>query len=225
MADVDPIAEKAYDYYSYGSYGGITYGKTACVLLTLESVIGEDTMAKAMRTYFMKYRFTHPTKEDFLKTIEEVSGKDLRWYFNQAIYGSPVLDYEVRRVESFPVNWYEEKKNAGKKDDKNTVYRSYVYLQRRGDFVMPVDLEVKFQNGEKVREHWDGVSRWTKFIYEKKSKIESAEIDPDHKIVIDRNDFNNSYTDEANGKPARKVENYWQFITQWIGQALAWWAV
>ncbi len=227
VADLDPIAEKAYDYYSYGSYGGITYGKTACVLLTLESIIGEDTMAKAMRTYFMKYRFTHPTKEDFLKTVEEVSGKDLRWYFNQAIYGSPVLDYQVRRVESFPVNWYEEKKNAGKKDDNNkdTVYRSYVWLQRKGDFVMPVDVEVKFENGEKIREHWDGASRWTKFSYDKKSKVESAEIDPDHKIVIDRNDFNNSYTDEANGKPARKIENYWQFMTQWIGQALAWWAV
>jgi aminopeptidase N len=77
VADLDPIAQKAYDYYSFNSYGGITYGKTASVLLTLESIIGEDTMAKAMRTYFMKYRFTHPTKEDFLKTIEEVSGKDL----------------------------------------------------------------------------------------------------------------------------------------------------
>ncbi len=45
-------------------------------------------MAKAMHAYFMKYRFTHPTKEDFLNTIEEVSGSDLRWYFNQAVYGS-----------------------------------------------------------------------------------------------------------------------------------------
>src|ERR1700688_3822131 len=43
-ADLDPIAEKAYDYYSGNSYGGITYGKTASVLLTLEGIIGEDTM-------------------------------------------------------------------------------------------------------------------------------------------------------------------------------------
>ena len=107
-ADLDPIAQKAYDYYSYNTYGGITYGKTASVLLTLEGIVGEDVMQKAMRAYFMKYRFTHPTKEDFLKTIEEVSGKDLRWYFNQAIYGSPVLDYKVSKIESFPVNWFEE---------------------------------------------------------------------------------------------------------------------
>jgi hypothetical protein len=225
-ADLDPMAQKAYDYYNSNSYGGVTYGKTASVLLTLESVVGEETMAKAMHVYFMKYRFTHPTKEDFLKTIEEVSGKDLRWYFNQAVYGSPVMDYKVLRIDSLPVNWYEEKKKGAGKDDKDTVYRSYVWLQRKEDFVMPVDVEIKFENGEKLREHWDGVTRWTRLgPYDKKTKIESAEIDPDHKVQIDRNDFNNSYTSEANSKPAQKLTNYWRFVTQWLGQALAWWAV
>jgi hypothetical protein len=225
VADLDPIAEKAYDYYSFNSYGGVTYGKTASVLLTLEGIIGEDTMQKAMHVYFMKYRFTHPTKDDFLKTIEEVSGRKLQWYFDQAINGSQVMDYKVLRVEAFPVNWYEEEKKRAKKDDKDTVYRSNVWLQRKEDFVMPVEVEIKFDNGEKVREHWDGASRWTKFTYEKKAKVESAEIDPDHKVLIDRDDFNNSYTAEANGKPARKVSNYWLVMTQWAGQALAWWGV
>ncbi len=226
MADLDPIAQKGYEYYSYDTYGAITYGKTASVLLTLESIIGEDTMQKAMHAYFMKYRFTHPTKEDFLKTIEEVSGRDLRWYFNQAIYGTPVMDYKVLKIDSVPVNWYEEKKSAGKKDDKDTVYRCYVWLQRKEDFVMPVEVEIKFENGEKLREHWDGVSRWVKLgPYEKKTKIASAEIDPDHKIQIDRNGFNNSYRVEANGKPVSKLSNYFLFMSQLLSQALAWWAV
>lgn len=231
VADLDPIAEKAYDYYDFNSYGGITYGKTASVLLTLEGIIGEDTMQKAMHVYFMRYRFTHPTKEDFLKTIEEVSGKNLRWYFNQAIYGSQVMDYKVLKIESYPVNWYlkkswHEESRSSAKDDKNAVYRSFVWLQRKEDFVMPVDLEIKFDNGEKVREHWDGESRWIKFgPYDKKAKVASAEVDPDHTIQIDRNDFNNSDRDEAHPKAARKLENYFMFISQWVGQALAWWGV
>jgi hypothetical protein len=228
-ADRDALAQKAYDYYSFNSYGGITYGKTASILLTLEAIIGEDTMAKAMHTYFMKYRFTHPTKEDFLKTIEEGSGKDLRWYFNQAVYGSQVMDYEVLKIDSFPVNWYEEKKDrkaAKKHSGKNdTVYQSYVSLHRREDFVMPVQVEIRFDNGEKIREHWDGQSRWTRFSYQKKAKVVSAEIDPDHTVQIDRNNFNNSYTVEPNGKPAHKLANYWLFLTQVVSQALAWWAV
>jgi hypothetical protein len=228
VADRDPMAQKAYDYYNSNSYGGITYGKTASVLLTLEGIVGEDTMAKAMRTYFMKYRFTHPVKEDFLKTIEEVSGKNLRWYFDQAVYGSQVMDYEVLDVNSFPVNWYEEKKDKkdqkkGAKDD--TVYQSYVSLHRKEDLVIPVEVEIKFDNGEKVREHWDGKNRWIRFSYQKKAKAVSAELDPDHTVQIDRNDFNNSFVVEANLKPTRKLSTYWLFATQWVSQALAWWAV
>jgi aminopeptidase N len=228
VADRDPMAQKAYDYSSANAYGGVTYGKTASVLLTLEGIVGEETMAKAMHTYFMKYRFTHPVKEDFLKTIEEVSGKDLRWYVDQAVYGSHVLDYEVLNVNSFPVNWYEEKKDKkdtkkGAKDD--TLYQSYVTLHRKEDFVMPVEVEIKFDNGEKVREHWDGKSRWTRFGYQKKAKVVSAELDPDHTVQIDRNDFNNSFVVEANPKPTQKLSTYWLFATQWVSQALAWWAV
>jgi len=181
-----------------------------------------------MHTYFMKYRFTHPVKEDFLKTIEEVSGKDLRWYFNQAVYGSQVLDYSVLNIDSFPVNWYEEKKDKkdAKKDAKDdTVYQSSVSLQRKGDFVMPVEVEIIFDNGEKIREHWDGKSRWTRFSYQKKAKVVSAEIDPDHTVQIDSNNFNNSSTVEGNGKPAHKLANFWLFMTQFVSQALGWWAV
>ena len=227
-ADLDPIAQKAYDYYSFGSYGAITYGKTASVLLTLEGIIGEDTMTQAMHTYFMKYRFTHPTKEDFLKTIEEVSGKDLRWYFNQAVYGTQVLDYEVRSINSFPVNWYQDNKDKkdvpkGSKDD--TVYQSYVSLHRKQDFILPIEVEIKFDNGEKVREHWDGQSRWIRFSYQKKAKVVSAEIDPDHTVQIDHNNFNNSFVVEGDAKPAHKLSNYWLSFTQLMSQVLAWWAV
>jgi hypothetical protein len=227
--DRDAMAQNAYAYVNSFSYGGVTYGKTASVLLTLEGIIGEDTMNKAMHTYFMKYRFTHPTKEDFLKTIEEVSGKDLRWYFNQAVYGTQVLDYEVLSANSYPIDWFEEKKKdkKGGKDakDSDTIYQSYVTVHRKGDFVMPIEVEVKFDNNEKVREHWDGQSRWTRFSYQKKAKVISAEIDPDHTIHIDRDNFNNSLLVEPNPKPTHKLSTYWLFLTQCMSQAMAWWAV
>ena len=222
VAALDPIAKNGWQYADNNSYGGITYGKTALILLTLESVIGEDTMRQAMHTYFLRYRFTHPTKEDFLKTIEEVSGKDLRWYFNQAVYGTQVLDYEVLKISSVPVEWYkddlQEKKGV-------TEYVDNVWVHRKEDFVMPVDVEIKFDNGDKVREHWDGQDRWVRYAYQKKAKIESVEVDPDHKIYFDRNNFNNSTTAEANGAAARKLANYWTCIGQFFAQLLAWWLV
>jgi hypothetical protein len=222
VADRDAIAKNGWQYFDSDSYGGITYGKTAVILLTLEGIIGEDTMRQAMHTYFLRTRFTHPTKEDFLKTIEEVSGKDLRWYFDQAVYGTQVLDYAVLKINSTPVDWYKENLKEKKGE---TEYVSNVWIQRKGEFVMPIDVEIKFDNGEKVREHWDGQQRWVRYEYHKKAKVESAEVDPDHKIIFDRNEFNNSLTAEPNSAPARKLIHYWQFASQLFAQVLAWWLV
>jgi hypothetical protein len=222
VADLDPMARNAWQYASTNSYFGATYSKTASILLTLESVIGEDTLRQAIHTYFMRYRFTHPTKEDFLKTIEEVSGKNLRWYFDQAVYGTQVLDYEVLKFDSTPVEWYKEKFKEKKGE---TQYRSTVWIHRKGEFIFPVDVQIKFDNGETVRERWDGQDRWTRYTYEKKAKIDSVEIDPDHKINLDRNAFNDSSTAKANARPARKLTNYWMFITQLCAQILAGWLV
>ena len=222
VADLDPNARNGWEYVNYDSYAGISYGKTASVLLTLEGIIGEDTLRQAMHTYFMRYRFTHPTKEDFLKTIEEVSGKNLRWYFDQAFYGSEVLDYEVLKAKSTPVDWYKENFKEKKSE---TEYSSEVVIHRKGDFVMPVEIAVVFDNGDKVREQWDGKDRWIRYTYAKKAKLASVEIDPDHKIYLDRNNFNNSNLVEGDGKAARKLANYWTFFMQLVAQILAWWLV
>ncbi len=71
--DYDPVTRHAWQFRDAASYGDITYGKSATLLSTLAGLIGADTMDEALRTYFMRYRFTHPTREDFLHTIEEVA--------------------------------------------------------------------------------------------------------------------------------------------------------
>jgi len=223
VADLDPLARKAWQFESLNSYGGITYGKTASVFLTLEKVVGEETMRKAMHTYFMRYRFTHPGKEDFLKTIEEVSGQNLRWYFNQAVYGTQVFDYEVMSIDSMPASWSEKGHKAPK--PKDTFYISTVTLHRKGDFVFPVEAEIVFDNGERVRERWDGQDRWVKFQYLNTAKVVSAEVDPSHQIHLDRNNFNNSKSAEPGQRATRKLANYWVAVSQFFAQFASWWTV
>ena len=71
--DSDPVTRFAWKFRNEQSYGAITYGKSATLLATLEGMIGTGTMDEAMRTYFERYRFKHPTTEDFLRTIEQVA--------------------------------------------------------------------------------------------------------------------------------------------------------
>jgi hypothetical protein len=217
--DTDPLVRSGWQYVGGRAYGGVTYGKTATVLLTLEGLIGEETLRRALRTYFMRYRFTHPTEEDFLKTIEEVSGRDLRWFFNQAVYGTQVLDYSVDRILSDPVDWFAEKREEKK---GVTLYRSHVVVRRLGDFIFPVEVEIKFDNGEIIHEKWDGQDRWIRFSYEKKARVVSATVDPGRKVLLDRNLFNNSKTVEPNPVAMRKLTNVWRVLVQMLAQALAW---
>jgi hypothetical protein len=218
----DPLTHFSWKFLDDGAYGAVTYGKTATVLLTLEKIIGEDKMREALHVYFMRYRFQHPTGEDFLKTIEDVSGQNLRWYFDQAVSGTNILDYEILDVHSDPVDWYDKpaKKSASKQDD--TVYRNFVTLYRKSDFIFPVDVEIKFDNAPPVIEHWDGKDRWIRYEYDRKAKIVSAEIDPTHGVWLDRNFFNNSYTVEPDQHAIHKLSNIWLFAAEWFQQMLAW---
>ncbi len=218
--DSDPMVRSAWLYMSGNAYGGVTYGKTATVLLTLEGLIGEETLRRAVRTYFMRYRFTHPTEEDFLKTIEEVSGRDLRWYFDQAVYGTQVLDYSVESIRSERADWFAEKPAPEKTGE--TLFRSHVLVRRLGDFVFPVEVEIKFENGETIREQWDGKERWVRFSYEKKARITSATVDPGRKVMLDRNFFNNSKTRDPDPAATRKLANLWRVMVQMLSQALVW---
>ncbi|WP_260704295.1 M1 family metallopeptidase [Edaphobacter flagellatus] len=239
--DYDPVTRPAWKFRNSTSYGAVTYGKTATFLETLEGIIGRDTMDEAMRTYFQRFKFTHPTAEDFLRTIEEVAvarGKavanstnvslttpetstlpavnsTLRPFLNQAVYGTQMLDYAVDRISSDEIP-------ASKGKNGKPQYQSTVILRRKGDFILPVTAEIAFADGTKLREHWDGVDRWTQFTYMREAKIISAEIDPDHVIPLDRNAFNNSFTMQSNGIPARKLATLWLELHQLAQQLLAW---
>lgn len=219
-ADTDPLVRNSYEFISGGTYGAVSYNKATCVLLTLEGLIGEETLRQALHIYFMRYRFTHPTEEDFLRTVEEVAGQDLRWYFDQAVYGTQKFDYAIRTLRSDRLDWFQKDRPPAKKGE--TPYRSLVIVQRKGDFIFPCEIEIKFDNGEMVREYWDGRDRWVKFTYEKKAKVVSAEIDPDHKVFLDVNLFNDSYTSERHRGATGKLAALWLFLTQFLAQLLAW---
>jgi Peptidase family M1 domain len=212
----DPLTRFAWQFVDDQSYGGVTYGKTATVLLTLEKMIGEDKMRQAMHEYFMRYRFTHPTGEDFLKTLEDVAGQNLRWYFDQAVYGTNILDYEIADAHSDPVRWYQTASGGSKP------YRSYVTVHRQGDFVFPVDVRVKFDDGSSSIEHWDGRDRWVRYAYERGAQVESAEVDPGQKIGLDRNFFNNSYAVHGDDRATHKLLNIWVFVNEWTSALMAW---
>ena len=220
MPDFDPMSRYAFKFVNGSSYGEITYGKSAIVLYTLEKLIGEETLKRGLHTYFMRYRFTHPTKEDFLKTVEEVSGQNLRWYFDQAVYGTQVLDYEIFSAESDRLDWYQ--KNPADEKKGETMFHNMVIVHRKGDFIFPLNVLIKFDSGESAIEQWDGKDRWVRYEYNKKAKIVSAEIDPEQQVLLDKDSFNNSRVVHQNARARWKIISYWTWFAQLLSQCLSW---
>jgi hypothetical protein len=72
------------------------------------------------------------------------------------------------------------------------MYDSEVVVIRNAEIVFPQEILVVFENGEEVRETWDGKTRWKRFKYEKPTRLKMARLDPDGKIPLDANLINNS---------------------------------
>ncbi len=96
------------------------------------------------------------------------------------------------------------------------LYYSGVNLRRRGDFVFPVELEVVFEDGEVIHEHWDGKELWKKFRYIKPTKLVSATIDPENKVVMDVNFTNNSKSMTGSSSGKNKLAIRWMFWMQYL---------
>ncbi len=230
--DTDPLLRFGWQYMDLSAYGGISYGKTATVLRTLERMIGPDKMQQAMHEYFMRYRFKHPDPQDFMSTIQEVAlqggqagqarpgGQDLSWFFDQAFKGTQILDYEVGEITSDRANWYETASSA-RASKGPQMYRDTVTVQRKGDFIAPVDLEVKFDDGSTAHEHWDGKERWIRYSYVKAAQIVSAEIDPEHKMWMDRDFYNDSQTADKDGRANRKLGGILLFVSEWFSELVS----
>jgi hypothetical protein len=87
------------DHIDEGALGAIGYRKPGALLLALrDNVVGRETMDRAMREYARRWAFKHPTPADFFRTIENVSGSDLSWFWNAFFYGTSVLDIAIDGV-------------------------------------------------------------------------------------------------------------------------------
>lgn len=221
----DDIVRKGWQYLSGTSYSVNSYDRTALTLRTLESYLGQETMARVMRAFQQRWRFRHPTAADFFATVNEVSGQNLDWFFQQFFYSSNLADYAVADITNIPLEGkignYDEggkkvpyrEEAASKAFEKSTVkrYRSTVLVRRLGEAIAPVDVVIRFENGETVREQWDGKYRWIKYVYEKPSPVLSAEVDPARKLVLDANFTNNSRTAKPDNRAAAKWYVRWIF--------------
>lgn len=218
----DVMARQGWEYYQ--SYGLNSYTKPALSLGMLERIVGEPVMYKIMRTYHHRYRFKHPTSKDFIAIVNEVTGQNMQWFFENTWYSSELFDYSIDAItirmipeRAGQFTGIDGQPPEGRSEQADAHYESTVIVKRVGGAVAPVNVLVTFENGEQKRESWDGRYRWRGFTYWTDSPVASAIVDPENAILLDINYTNNSKVVRSpsfRSLASRKIASKWMFWFQ-----------
>lgn len=85
--------------------GPNAYAKPATALNILrETIMGKELFDYAFKTYAQRWKFKHPTPEDFFRTMEDASAVDLDWYWRSWFYTTDYVDIGVKGVKKYYVS-------------------------------------------------------------------------------------------------------------------------
>lgn len=187
--------------------GFAAYNKPALGLHILrDQILGADRFDYAFKTYIKRWAFKHPTPWDFFRTMENVAGEDLSWFFKAWFMTDWKLDQGVKEVKYV---------------SGDVTKGALITIENLEEMALPVVIAIKEANGKTdtvklPAEIWQRGSKWT-FKYKSTSKLVNITIDPKAQFP-DINTSNNSWTG-INPKPipagttaASVIDNYLKAI-------------
>ncbi len=110
--------------------GSMMYVKGAWILHMLSEMVGVDAYTEGVRSYYAEFKNSNVSTADFRWHIEQASGRDLEWYFDQWLFqgGIPSLEGSWR-VEG------------------GELIINIEQVQEAYDFELMIDFEVQFADG------------------------------------------------------------------------------
>ena len=214
----DSLASPTYALWP-STHQSLSYHKAALMLHTLERLHSWEVMRRVLATFFERWKFRHPTPQDFFAVLDEVTGQDHKAFLEQVYTGSNTFDYAIERIASDNISWRglndAPKGPAYEQRTLDKLYRTTVVARRLGSGQLPVDVLVTFTDGHQERERWNGQARWQTFTYDRPARAVSAQIDPERVVLLDTNFTNNSRTLEpARDRAATKWSLRWMIWLQ-----------
>ena len=171
-----PIATPA-DGLRSAAVGFLAYRKPARGLQLLrELVLGPERFDAAFRAYIQRWAFKHPQPADFFRTMEDVSGEDLDWFWRGWFFSTEQADQAIAGVEAT---------DAG----------STVTVTQRDGLLLPVVLDATYADGqtERVRVPVEAFFNGDVFDVALPARATAVTLDPDS-VVPDVDRTNNVWT-------------------------------
>ena len=137
---------------SIRQFGNNAYGKPATALNILrETVMGHELFDYAFKTYANRWKFKHPTPEDFFRTMEDASAVDLDWFWRGWFYTTDYNDIGIKEVKKYfvsnePSKEVEEFMKTRRRRDSNPGAMVYMIADGSADFKSDMNKPFKIKD-------------------------------------------------------------------------------
>lgn len=158
------------------SYGNNAYGKASLGYLAVKDLLGDDVFRKCLHAFMDRWHGKHPIPWDFFNTFNDVSGKNLNWFWNNWYFTNNYID--LKAVSAV-------KTTSGYK----------ILIQNIGGYPAPVDIIATYADGttgtfHQTPEIWKANQKETNVTIAAKKKVVSISLDGG--IFMDADTSNNN---------------------------------
>ncbi|HEY1869870.1 MAG TPA: M1 family peptidase, partial [Chitinophagaceae bacterium] len=169
------------DSYTGEALGNNEYGKPSLGYLAVKDILGDELFKKCLHAYMDRWHGKHPLPWDFFFTFNDVSGKNLNWFWNNWFFSHNYIDLAIRSVTNSGNNYT-------------------VTIENIGGMAAPVNVIVNYSDGTKESFHqtpaiWQNDQQQAIVKITSSKKITSVSLDGG--IFMDADPSNNRWTGKA----------------------------
>jgi aminopeptidase N len=160
------------------AYGDNAYGKAALGYLALKDMLGDPMFGSALHAFMDRWHGKHPIPWDFFNTVNNVTGQNLDWFWQNWFFNNGFIDFAVAGVT--------------KSGDGYTVA-----IDNVGGMPAPVDILASYGDGTSESFHqtsaiWRANPRRATVSIAARKALQSLRLDT--RIWVDADSTNNRWT-------------------------------
>jgi aminopeptidase N len=160
------------------AYGNSAYGKASLGYLAMKDLLGDAVFRKCLHEFIERWHGKHPIPWDMYNTFNDVSGKNLNWFWQSWHFNNSYVDLAVTSVKKAPTGYA-------------------VAIDNIGGMVAPVDIVAKYTDGSTETVHetpaiWEPNQKRATVLVKTKKPIQSLELKGG--IWVDADTTNNTWS-------------------------------
>ncbi len=158
--------------------GNNEYGKASIGYLAMKDLLGDELFKKCLHAYMDRWHGKHPLPWDFFHTFNNVSGKDLNWFWTNWFFTNNYIDLAVKRMAT-------------------TAQGYTLTVDNNGGMAAPFDVKITYTDGSSDNLHqtpliWQANQKQAQVHIATKKKIQSLVLDGG--IFMDATTDDNKWT-------------------------------